>query len=164
MIKRYNQFISESTQIPGPGKQGSIKINLTDEEALMFNNEPSLEELISNNKVALLTPDLWYNDNDTDTINILKNYFDVSFNETPSTDSPWVAKNESKVNEELTDGSIANHESLICPYCNCEQDEHPENIFQNDFAVYDCDECGKKFDCSRVTEVTYYTKKIKGVE
>ena len=240
MIKRYNQFIKESKQVPGPGTHGSVAINLSDEEVDMFASEPSLEKLISDNKVALLAPELWYMEDDMETINVLKNYFDINTDsedfdeeEEPGFDEEnesvvneasyvknydnktkeWVVlyanetkskefkkeedaddfikdlkkekeksgKPESykdkmkrkvaeakerhnkkkKVNEniESNDGSIANHEVLICPYCKCEQAEHPENIFQDDFAVYDCDECGKEFDCSRVVEVTYYTKK-----
>jgi len=179
MIKRYNQFVNESKQVPGPGTEGSVRINISDEESDMFATEPSLEKLISDNKVALLAPELWYMEDDTETIGILKNYFDIETDEEDydentgrgydlNGDEPgFDEENESvKVNEDLetNDGSIANHESLICPYCKCEQAEHPENIFEDDFAEWDCDDCGKKFDCSRVVEVTYYTKKIKGIE
>lgn len=77
MIKRYNQFIKESKQVPGPGTQGSVRISLSDEEVDMFAGEPSLEKLISDNKVSLLAPELWYMEDDMETINVLKSYFDI---------------------------------------------------------------------------------------
>jgi len=77
MIKRYNQFVNESNQVPGPGTEGSVRISLSDEESDIFASESSLGKLISDNKVSLLAPELWYMEEDTETINILKNYFDI---------------------------------------------------------------------------------------
>lgn len=172
MIKKWNQFINESI-IPGEDQLGSVRISLDQEEAGYFSEEPILGKLISDQKVALYDNELWYWEDDLLTINILKQYFPEEMDRDPigsdeENESVKVNESNTQVNEniETNDGSIANHEVLVCPYCKCEQGEHPENIFQDDFAVYDCDECGKEFDCSRDVEVTftYYTKKIKGVE
>lgn len=76
MLKKYNDFLNESN-IPGPKLDGSVSIDLKDDESELFSSEDELKSLISNQKVSLLSPKLWYNSNDVETINVLKNYFDM---------------------------------------------------------------------------------------
>jgi hypothetical protein len=83
MIKKYNQFVNENNQVPGPNTPGSLKLDINETEVELFSNEAELGELIADQKVSLLPPHLWYMGNDSDTINVLKNYFDLEeeFNE-----------------------------------------------------------------------------------
>ena len=47
---------------------------------------------------------------------------------------------------------------MYCPYCGCEQAEHPMNVMDGEFGHYECDECGKTFE---ITTVAYLvTKRI----
>jgi hypothetical protein len=89
MIKKYNQFVNENNQVPGPNTPGSLKLDINETEVELFSNEAELGELIADQKVSLLTPHLWYMGNDSDTINVLKNYFDLEeeFNESVDNDS-----------------------------------------------------------------------------
>jgi hypothetical protein len=92
MIKKYNQFVNENNQVPGPNTPGSLKLDINETEAELFSNEAELGELIADQKVSLLPPHLWYMENDLDTINVLKNYFDLDikeeeFNESIDNDS-----------------------------------------------------------------------------
>ena len=89
MIKKYNQFVNENNQVPGPNTPGSLKLDINETEVELFSNEPELGELIADQKVSLLPPHLWYMGNDSDTINVLKNYFDLEeeFNESVDNDS-----------------------------------------------------------------------------
>lgn len=76
MIKKFNQFINENIEL----SNSSAKINIDDYEAEMFTSDPVLQKLISDKKVSLLTPELWFESEDTETINILKDYFpDANF-------------------------------------------------------------------------------------
>ena len=92
MIKKYNQFLNENKQVPGPETSGSVKLDINETEAELFSNEAELGELIADQKVSLLPPELWYMENDSDTIKVLKNYFDLDvkeeeFNESVDNDS-----------------------------------------------------------------------------
>ena len=89
MIKKYNQFLNENKQVPGPETSGSVKLDINETESELFSNEAELGELIADQKVSLLPPHLWYMENDLDTINVLKNYFDLEeeFNESIDNDS-----------------------------------------------------------------------------
>ena len=92
MIKKYNQFVNENNQVPGPNTPGSLKLDINETEVELFSNEAELGELIADQKVSLLPPHLWYMGNDSDTINVLKNYFDLDikeeeFNESIDNDS-----------------------------------------------------------------------------
>ena len=53
-------------------------------------------------------------------------------------------------------------ENIVCPYCGYEDTDSFEwerdAIEVNNVAV-ECDECGKKFKCSRQFEITYTTRK-----
>ena len=162
MIKKYKDFINESV---GPNKEGSISINLSEEESELFTTEPKLSELIHDKKVALLTPELWFDENDKETIDTLGNYFDVKIENSEE------SMNEEFINDENQEWS---HTSLICPYCNHEQDEHPDNLLDNgltggvedeggttEFGECECEECEKPFEFCKQVEVRYYTMKKK---
>ena len=73
MIKKYNQFVNENKQVPGPQTNGSAKLDINETEAELFLNEPELGELIADQKVSLNPPHLWC-ENKEDTINVLRNY------------------------------------------------------------------------------------------
>jgi|LakMenE18May11ns_1017448.scaffolds.fasta_scaffold9721778_2 flagellar motility protein MotE (MotC chaperone) len=73
MIKKYNQFVNENNQVPGPNTPGSLKLDINETEAELFLNEPELGELIADQKVSLSPPHLWC-ENKEDTINVLRNY------------------------------------------------------------------------------------------
>ena len=76
MIKKYTQFIKESNMEEIQDTQpGTAKINLSNEDADMFSTEPALQRLIVNKKVSLLPPELWYSEDDNETINVLKEFF-----------------------------------------------------------------------------------------
>lgn len=106
MIKKYNQFVNENNQVPGPETPGSIKLDINETEAELFSNEAELGELIADQKVSLLPPHLWYMENDSDTINVLKNYFDLDkveeeFNESVDVNSKKELEELSKRIKEL---------------------------------------------------------------
>ena len=106
MIKKYNQFLNENKQVPGPETSGSVKLDINETESELFSNEAELGELIADQKVSLLPPSLWYMENDLDTINILKNYFDLDvkeeeFNESVNSDGKKELEELSKRIKEL---------------------------------------------------------------
>lgn len=78
-------------------------------------------------------------------------------------------KKELKLNEynsnELSEEKTSS-ESLICPYCNVEQADSPENLMSGgggmaaEFADCECDTCGKKFEAAKVVTIEYVTRKI----
>lgn len=76
MIKRYSQFIKESNQIPGPKNSESDSIQLTKDQEDIFNKEPKLQDLIANNTITLLSPNVWYKKDDKETLELLKSYLD----------------------------------------------------------------------------------------
>ena len=85
-MKRYKQFINESV-VPGPSEISSARINIDEEEVELFSSEPALQKLISNNKISLLPPEVWYNSGDVETINTLKSYFTNDFEEDKEEDN-----------------------------------------------------------------------------
>jgi hypothetical protein len=95
MIKKYNQFVNENNQVPGPNTPGSLKLDINETEAELFLNEPELGELIADQKVSLSPPNLWVTNGKykEDTINVLRNYnFKIptkeeEFNESVDNDS-----------------------------------------------------------------------------
>lgn len=74
MIKKWNQYINESNDMPGPDSPGSKSISLSSDEMEYF-TEPSLSDLISTERVALYDNELWYWEDDEQTLNTLKQYF-----------------------------------------------------------------------------------------
>jgi len=76
MIKKYNQFVKENIEL----SNSSARIYIDSDEVEMFTTEPALQKLVSDRKVSLLPPELWFESEDKSTIDILKEYFpDVDF-------------------------------------------------------------------------------------
>ena len=95
MIKRYSQFIKENkSEKPGPENKNSKKISIKEEEMNLFNDEPSLQKLIIDNKIAILNGEVWYNDEETK--KILDEYLEIPGDVNESVDA-----NSKKELEEL---------------------------------------------------------------
>ena len=76
MIKRFNDFIKESYR-PNEGQDGSISLSLDDGDLELFQTEGSLRTLITDEKISLVGKELWYHEDDQQTIDTLSNYFDL---------------------------------------------------------------------------------------
>jgi hypothetical protein len=76
MIKRFNEFLKESYR-PNEGQNGSVSLTLSDEDLELFQTEGSLRTLITNEKISIVGKELWYHEDDEQTINTLSNYFDL---------------------------------------------------------------------------------------
>jgi hypothetical protein len=76
MIKKYVDFIKESN-LPGPNTHGK-KISLTSEEVELFTSEPVLQKLVSDQKVGLYNNEVWYNEGDDKTKEILDQYLEIA--------------------------------------------------------------------------------------
>jgi hypothetical protein len=74
MIKRFNEFLKESYR-PNEGQNGSVSLTLSDEDLELFQTEGSLRTLITNEKISLVGKELWYHEDDEQTIETLSNYF-----------------------------------------------------------------------------------------
>ena len=76
MIKKFNQFVKENVSL----SNSAARIYIDSDEAEMFTTEPALQKLVSDRKVSLLPPELYFEAEDKSTIEILKGYFpDVDF-------------------------------------------------------------------------------------
>ncbi len=76
MIKRYSQFINE-TNVPGPNIEGSVKLDISEEEVSLFSDEPSLQKLVADQKVALFDKEVYYLQSDTKTKEVLDQYLEI---------------------------------------------------------------------------------------
>jgi hypothetical protein len=76
MIKKFNEFLKESYR-PNEGQDGSTSVHLKDEELDLFQTEGSLRTLITDEKISLVGNDLWYHEDDKQTIDTLSNYFSL---------------------------------------------------------------------------------------
>jgi hypothetical protein len=104
MIKKYKQFVKENIEL----SNSSARIYIDSDEVEMFDTEPVLQKLISDKKVSLLPPELWFESEDKTTIDILKGYFpDVDF---MSDDSDEFADNDD-------DDDDFGFESPFCKSC-----------------------------------------------
>lgn len=74
MIKRFNDFLKESYR-PNEGQDGSVSLTLNDEDLELFQTEGSLRTLITDEKISLVGKELWYHEDDQQTIETLSNYF-----------------------------------------------------------------------------------------
>jgi len=74
MIKRFNEFLKESYR-PNEGQDGSVSLTLNDEDLELFQTEGSLRTLITDEKISLVGKELWYHEDDEQTIDTLSNYF-----------------------------------------------------------------------------------------
>ena len=66
-IKKFNQFINESSSI-----------EMKDEWSSLIRETPELSNLISNRKIELKDGKLFYDESDEDTTEILKSYLGIS--------------------------------------------------------------------------------------
>ncbi len=100
MIKKYIDFINES--VPGPNTQGK-KISLSEDDVNLFNDEPVLQKLVADQKVGLFNDEVWYNESDEKTKEILDQYLEVpgKVEESMSNDEEI---SESEINEFLQNG------------------------------------------------------------
>lgn len=73
MIKRFNEFLKESYR-PNEGQDGSVSLTLSDEDLELFQTEGSLRTLITDEKISLVGKELWYHEDDEQTIDTLSNY------------------------------------------------------------------------------------------
>lgn len=77
MIKKFNQFVKENVEL----SNSSARIYLDSDEVDYFTTDPVLQKLVADRKVSLLPPELWFEAEDKNTIDILKDYFpDAEFN------------------------------------------------------------------------------------
>lgn len=76
MIKRFNDFLKESYR-PNEGQDGSVSVTLNNEDLELFQTEGSLRTLITDEKISLVGKELWYHEDDQQTIDTLSNYFDL---------------------------------------------------------------------------------------
>jgi hypothetical protein len=77
MIKKYLDFISESNYMsspPGPGEENVIAISISDSDLNLFESEPILSKLISDQQISVIGNQLYYYDEDR-TISILNQFF-----------------------------------------------------------------------------------------
>jgi hypothetical protein len=77
MLKRYSQFINESN-VPGPNVEGSVKLNISEEEVNLFSEEPSLQKLVADQKVALFNKEVYYLGSDIKTKELLDQYLEIN--------------------------------------------------------------------------------------
>ncbi len=100
MIKKYIDFINEN--VPGPNTQGK-KISLSADDVNLFNDEPVLQKLVADQKVGLFNDEVWYNESDEKTKEILDQYLEVpgKVEESMSNDEEI---SESEINEFLQNG------------------------------------------------------------
>lgn len=76
MIKKFNEFLKESYR-PNEGQDGSISLSLSDDDLELFQTEGSLRSLITDEKISLVGKELWYHEDDQQTIAALGNYFNL---------------------------------------------------------------------------------------
>lgn len=96
MIKKYLEFIAENKR-PGKDIRGSQKIDITGEELDLFSTEPQLQKLIRDEKVSVLSGEVWYKEGDHKTKEVLDQYLEI---------------NNSKMNESVEDDFETNSINL----------------------------------------------------
>ncbi len=79
MIKKYLEFIAENKR-PGKDIGGSQKIDITGEELDLFSTEPQLQKLIRDEKVSVLSGEVWYKEGDYKTKEVLDQYLEINNN------------------------------------------------------------------------------------
>ena len=128
MIKKFNQFVKENIEL----SNSSARIYIDSDEAEMFTTEPALQKLVSDRKVSLLPPELWFESEDKSTIDILKGYFpDAEFN------TEYVDNDED--DDEYKDLSMYN------PYYSNDDEDNDDFGFESPFCKSckgtGCEEC-----------------------
>ena len=115
-LNKFNQFVKENIEL----SNSSARIYIDSDEAEMFTTEPALQKLISDRKVSLLPPELWFESEDKSTIDILKGYFpDAEFN------TEYVDNDED--DDEYKDLSMHN------PYYSNDDDDNDDFGFESPF-------------------------------
>jgi hypothetical protein len=74
MIKSFKKF-NESVEKPGPNVKGSKKVSISEEDANLFTDEPVLQKLIADEKVALIGNEVYYSDEEVK--NVLQQYLKI---------------------------------------------------------------------------------------
>ena len=128
MIKKYNQFVKENIEL----SNSSARIYLDSDEVDYFTTDPVLQKLVADRKVSLLPPELWFEAEDKNTIDILKDYFpDAEFN------TEYVDNDED--DDEYKDLSMHN------PYYSNDDDDNDDFGFESPFCKSckgtGCEEC-----------------------
>jgi len=109
MIKKFNQFVKENVEL----SNSAARIYIDSDEAEMFTTEPALQKLVSDRKVSLLPPELYFEAEDKSTIEILKGYFpDVDF-ENDFEDEHYSGEDE----EDFDDEDDFGFDSPFCKGC-----------------------------------------------
>jgi len=134
MIKKYNQFVKENIEL----SNSSARIYIDSDEVEMFDTEPALQKLVSDRKVSLLPPELWFESEDKSTIDILKGYFpDVDFMSDDSDE--FVDNDDDDDDDEYKDLSMHN------PYYSNDDDDNDDFGFESPFCKSckgtGCEEC-----------------------
>ena len=120
MLKKFAQFVKENIEL----SNSSARIYIDSDEVEMFATEPVLQKLISDKKVSLLPPELWFESEDKSTIDILKGYFpDVDF---MSDDSDEFIDDDDD-DDEYKDLSMHN------PYYSNDDDDNDDFGFESPF-------------------------------
>lgn len=70
-LKRFNESLSKK---PGENISGSAKMELSDKEMEEFNDNISLQKLITDDKISILNNSVWYWEEDEKTTEILNQY------------------------------------------------------------------------------------------
>ena len=122
MLKKFNQFVKENIEL----SNSSARIYIDSDEVEMFATEPVLQKLISDKKVSLLPPELWFEPEDKSTIDILKGYFpDVDFMSDDSDE--FVDNDDDDDDDEYKDLSMHN------PYYSNDDDDNDDFGFESPF-------------------------------
>jgi hypothetical protein len=117
MIKKWNKFNENNSTKPGSKITGSKKISISSEEMSMFVDEPVLQKLILDDKVALLNNEVWYFEDDKDTLNVLDQYLELkNINEeigNPYHPNPLPKSNKVVLIIEMSEGTPENLEKYF---------------------------------------------------
>lgn len=113
MIKKYLEFIAENKR-PGKDIEGSQKIDITGEELDLFSTEPQLQKLIRDEKVSVLSGEVWFSETDTRTKEVLDQYLEIDgrMNESVEDDFETNSINLKKSLKRLIE-PLVDHESYL---------------------------------------------------
>ena len=113
MIKKFNQFVKENVEL----SNSSARIYLDSDEVDYFTTDPVLQKLVADRKVSLLPPELWFEAEDKNTIDILKDYFpDAEFNTEDEDDSDEFYDEDEDDSDEFYDDDFG-FDSPFCKGC-----------------------------------------------
>lgn len=78
VIKKFEEF--KYLGVPGPNEEGNVQINVNNDDLDLFKIEPDLNQLLRNDKITIVGNDIWYFEDDYETIKKLKDYFPLDKN------------------------------------------------------------------------------------